>query len=66
MIVITIYNTESETLTNHDRKLQPDFRIETEAILPSSSDMMELNVFSIALPFYDLQYFGKNLTLQSE
>ena len=66
MIVITIYNTESETL-NHDRKLQPDFRIETEAILPSSSsDMMELNVFSIALPFYDLQYFGKNLTLQSE
>ena len=27
---------------------------------------MEWNVFVIALPFYDLQYFGKNLTLQSK
>ena len=47
-------------------RIKPDFRIETEPILPSSSDMMELNVFFIALPFYDLQNFGKNLTLQSE
>ena len=46
-----IYNTESETLINHDKKLQPDFSIETEAILPSSSDMMESNVFFITLPF---------------
>lgn len=36
-----IYNTESETLINHDKKLQPVFRIQTEAILPSSSDIMK-------------------------